>query len=1072
MDTSKVDVVQDRYPGLRSFTSHEQNLFFGRKKEIDDLIDLVRAEQITVLFAKSGLGKSSLLNAGLAPKLRPLHYQIIPVRLQKQKSRTDDDSPVDQQAPLSDNVLLNIVLTQLHGEFKASWHGQTEPDCTNDFNTASTPQLWEEVKTHPFPDGATPVFIFDQFEEMFLYDQKQQDDFINQLAELMNDQAPFRIMQWLLQTDVDERTPEMMAWSKQPFVKCLFAIRADRLFEMHKLREKMPMILRNRYELLPLIDDRAREAIDRPAQADGQFTSPKFTFKDYVRESIIRVLSGNKNSPSSAESPDGHTERTEVCEIESSQLQIVCNYIETKIKEKVAQGQEPIVDKDIIHNDQSINRILDKFYRTQLTKIGNSQEIDKVRTVLENDLIVDGHRVGLAAAKMRKSLGDDKTADQLIDKLIEVRLIRADDTHLGRTYELSHDTLIEPVEKVKQLRAALQNRIATRKEATDRLLELREQVSKFNREKKQRKRFQRLTLWLFILAFIAFGASFAAIHFLVDGRINLANANNAWGTDEYTTGNQRMAYRLWESSDNLLKWIPCSKSLIPCTEDSLDVKTRNYLMVPFSGATTQFTIQDTTIHYVASLFQNNSLEVWQPTQSPNQTNASFYEKIDWLYDSLNVTSATRLQLRNNHLIVFQHDSLLQVIDLQQKEKVFPPDKDYYPLLTSNTLATKGKLTHNENSVLYATQTVVLTPKGNWLATIDCQTQAHLYNLKEKFRPNKFFETYATQLPDFTLDNLTFASSEDFVLVDYPGKDRYDLLNLHTEQLLASYPNTVDARFSPTGKFLITLNRSGQLTITDVVTKKYKTTVRLPNPRTRIDDLIFNRDESTIVLVTRPETQGIASAQGFYSLFRLDLTQSKAVLNTVDQAVSTYRPFGWAGHILYTSHSLSSNYDINTGRRQLFSFSLDSVARTGVSCLVYTQIKSATKNSYLYNVITGRQTNISHLSEGSPERYVFYAPPGGVDKKLIRATSKQLVFFEISHLEHGITGKPDILRAGDSTLFRPATLTMAGPLIKMKNQNDVVLYFFVDNKKNQVDYVVNRIYPMLSKSDRDAAGLPD
>ncbi|AUD03347.1 nSTAND1 domain-containing NTPase [Spirosoma pollinicola] len=1071
MDTSKVDVLQDRYPGLRSFTGNEQNLFFGRKKEIDDLLDLVRAEQITVLFAKSGLGKSSLLNAGLAPKLRPLHYQIIPVRLQKQKNRTDDDSAVDQQATLSDNVLLNIVLTQLHGEFKTAWQGQTEPDCHNDFNTAPIPQLWEEVKTHPFPNGAIPVFMFDQFEELFLYDQQQQNDFIDQLAELMNDQSPFRIMQWLLKTDFDDRTPEMMAWSKQPLVKCLFAIRADRLFEMHKLRGKMPMILRNRYELLPLIDDRAREAIDKPAQADGQFNSPKFTFKDYVRESIIRVLSGNKNTKPD-ELPNEHTDRPELCEIESSQLQIVCNYIETKIKEKVAQGQEPVVDRDIIHNDQSINRILDKFYRTQLTKIGSPQEIDKVRTVLENDLIVDGHRVGLAAAKMRKSLGDDKTADQLIDKLIEVRLIRADDTHLGRTYELSHDTLIEPVEKVKQLRTALQNRIAGRREAAEQLLKLREQEAKFNREKQQRKRFQRLTLWLFILAFIAFGASFAAIHFLVNGRINLANANNDWGSDEYTAGNQRMAYRLWESSENLLKWIPCSKSLIPCTKDDLDARTRTYMMVPFSGATTQFTVQDTTIHYVASLFQNNSLEVWQPAHNPSNTDSSLYEKIDWLYDSLNVTSATRLQLRNNYLIVFQHDSLLQVLDLQEKKKVFPLGKGYYPLLTSAALASRGTRTHTENSVLYAAQTVVLPPKGNWLAAIDCQGQAHLYNLNEKFSPNKFFERYTNQIPDFTLDNLTFASSEDFMLVNHPGKNQYDLLNLRKDQLLASYPNTVYARFSPTGKYLITLNSSGQLTIVDVVTQKRQTTVRLPNPTMRINDLIFNRNESALVIVTRPEVTGKASAPGVYSMFRVDLTQTKTALNTIAQAVNTHLSFGLAGHVLYTSHSLSYNYNINTGNSQLFSFPLNAVAKTGAAYLMYTQIHSAAKNSYLYNVVTGRQTDISRLSTGSSERYVFYAPPNGIDSKLIRVTPKQLAFFEISQLERGLTNKPDVLNAGDSTLFQPASLRMAGPLIKVKNQHDVVLYFFVDNKKNQLNYVVNRIYPKLTKSDRDAAGLPD
>lgn len=1044
MDSLKAVAEQDRYPGLRSFSASEQPLFFGRRKEVEDLVDLVRAEQITVLFAKSGLGKSSLLNAGLTPKLEALHYRVIPVRFQNQETKTDDP---DSAQPLSDNGLLHILLTQLRGEFQLAWQGQTPPPTTSPFYNSRPRLLWEEVKTHPFPNGAVPVFTFDQFEELFIYDQAQRDAFMRQLAELMNDQSPARIMKWLLRTDVDDRTLEMMDWSKQPLVKCLFSIRADRLFEMHKLRAMIPMILRNRYELLPLEDDRAREAIDKPAQAEGAFTTPRFTYQEATREIIIRVLSARKNTTG----PSLTDYDTSTCEIESSQLQIVCHYIEDKIKEKVALGGDPVVGPDIIQDDESINRILEEFYHTQLNQIGSPSEIDRVQHVLENDLIVDGHRVGLAAAKMRKSLGDGETADRLIDKLIEVRLIRADDTHLGRTYELSHDTLIEPIEKEKHWQ-----------EKIDQARQLREQQRKLDRERRKKNQ-------LFAAVIIAVISTVTALYMWANGRISLANANNLWAEDEYKNGNQRLAYRLWESSNNLVNWIPCIPGLLNCTQSSLDEKdTLKNMFAPFAGASTQFSTDSRNNRdYVASLFQDNSFEVW--TLSADETT---YEKIDSLFSAqdkpqTNAMASTQLQLRNNFLVVFKHDSLLQVFDLAKKKKIFPTRQDYYSLLNSNILFKDDQARAQQNGLIYTAKTVLLPPAGNWLATLDYQKQAHLFDLKQNCQTHLSFDSLTATIRGFTLDNLTFSADETFLLLNDPHRNHYDLLNLRTNQAPIRYIYTSHARFSPSGNYLITVSKAGQVAIQDVRTGRRIAAALLPDPAEQIADMLFTRNESMVVVVSRSDDQQL-------TIFGLDLRQPNPALKLIAQHCSEYYTFRSIGHVLYTTGDSTHNYNMATGTRQPLPFRLDaqSMVRSGVSSLLYKPSVPASKDLYLYNVVSGQQSNIASVLTDKNTGFAFYAPAGKRDEQLIRATPRQLTFFTLNGHRLLDADRPASLPVYGTTSLLPATLLLAEGLISVKNQDDVSLYFFVDNQKNKQPFVVDHVYPKLSEGDRQAAGLPN
>ena len=60
------------YPGLRAFTVEEEVIFFGRGNEVDKLIKLLRdpRQRFLAVVGASGTGKSSLVRAGLLPRLK------------------------------------------------------------------------------------------------------------------------------------------------------------------------------------------------------------------------------------------------------------------------------------------------------------------------------------------------------------------------------------------------------------------------------------------------------------------------------------------------------------------------------------------------------------------------------------------------------------------------------------------------------------------------------------------------------------------------------------------------------------------------------------------------------------------------------------------------------------------------------------------------------------------------------------------------------------------------------------------------------------------------------------------
>ena len=69
MQTDMDARIKSPYPGLRPFANHEGPIFYGRDDQIVEMLTRLEDHRFLAVIGASGSGKSSLVRAGLLPKL-------------------------------------------------------------------------------------------------------------------------------------------------------------------------------------------------------------------------------------------------------------------------------------------------------------------------------------------------------------------------------------------------------------------------------------------------------------------------------------------------------------------------------------------------------------------------------------------------------------------------------------------------------------------------------------------------------------------------------------------------------------------------------------------------------------------------------------------------------------------------------------------------------------------------------------------------------------------------------------------------------------------------------------------
>lgn len=405
------------YVGPRPFERADSNLFFGRTQEANELLSLIVANRAVVLYAPSGAGKTSLLNALVIPLLeKEGDLQVYPF------ARVRGPLP----AGLDPAEITNLYV--FHSLL--SWCGTAAAPKTLANQTiaqflTNPPQAKAETAagegilslgeflTTPEPafdgeEGLPParVLVFDQFEELFTtYPERWRDreGLFNQLERALHD---------------------------DPLLRVVFSLREDYVAQLDPYASLMPKNLRTRFRLERMRPDAALAAIRNPLQGTGRQFAPG------AAEQLVEDLRKVR-----VQSATGETVAVTGEFVEPVQLQVVCQ----NLWQDLPAGITTITQVHL-KTYGNVTQALSRFYERAIGQTVQATNLQEpiLRDWFAHTLITPA---GTRGTVYRGQTDTGGIPNPAIDLLENLHIIRGEWRAGARWYELTHDRLIEPIQK-------------------------------------------------------------------------------------------------------------------------------------------------------------------------------------------------------------------------------------------------------------------------------------------------------------------------------------------------------------------------------------------------------------------------------------------------------------------------------------------------------------------------------------------------------------------------------------------------------------------------------------------------
>ncbi len=456
--------------GLESY--QENQIIYGRNREIEELSQCVLNNNETVLYGKSGIGKSSIINAGILPVARTNGYIPIVVRL----DHSNKHSYIKQ---INDQIC----------KFTTICNCSTNKDIDEQL-------LWEYFHTREFKLTANAesksklLIVFDQFEEIFTLQENAavKNQFFKEIGDVLNDVMPkslvveSKVEKSENTTQNTEETTQITGFASMTDlfssiaaqvedannqhiedndIHFVFTLREDFLSEFEYYTTRIPSLKQHRYGLRPINEEQAAEIIMKPRP-------------DLVDEGVARLI---------IETVTNRTDFTLGDEPEIDVDAAVLSLFLSQIYDK-RETEQDVISIELVKTFGK--DIIKDFYEESIDGLSYNQ-ID----FLEEALLTGENRRDSRPRSDFKAGGfTEEELNRLID---EKKLLRQ--FHYGGypRVEFIHDVLCDVVKEHKDERIFIkqqeEERLRLEKEKQEILIQEQAKREKIEREAEEEKRF-------------------------------------------------------------------------------------------------------------------------------------------------------------------------------------------------------------------------------------------------------------------------------------------------------------------------------------------------------------------------------------------------------------------------------------------------------------------------------------------------------------------------------------------------------------------------------------------------------
>lgn len=484
-------MAENTFLGLQPYTEDDAYRFKGRLEESQELFRLIVRNDFTVCYAESGEGKTSLLNAGVFPLLRENMYFPIAITF------TSDDYQVtpDNFSTIIDRCIKDSITEYneknkgINVEYRLSSTDFQGLDSQAELQQELSKYSWWKLRNYkPQAMGLTftPVFVFDQFEEVFnmpgsiVWTKK----FFDWLEDVSSDSCPDEIAKKI--RAIIGNSAAFPSIKEEKNFKAVFSLRKEFIGELDYWGMQkcfIPSLKDNRYCLKALTYEGAKKVMTQQERFD----------EDKVEQILTHFVRQYSREPEK-------TIKEQLPIIPALLLSVVCNSWEKDISSFAKLSTEEI--------SQSLNKVLEKFYDDTIDAVikelnhqnaspSDSSSIRKDIDVAMFDLVdVNGKRVRVKAVTTLGTISMESNKrfsetlpivkyKEILNRHRIVKITKID----GEDYvEIVHDSLCPIIAKRREMRLAEEA-----KEREERLL--REQTRKLRK---------RLTLFS-LLAIVVIG---------------------------------------------------------------------------------------------------------------------------------------------------------------------------------------------------------------------------------------------------------------------------------------------------------------------------------------------------------------------------------------------------------------------------------------------------------------------------------------------------------------------------------------------------------------------------------------